>query len=364
MPVYTICGHGGEPIDSFIVPRGCTIVVKANPGCYMSKYEYNKHLRTIFCNKELQGALSEPVANISDLRKSFGPVSIFKEGDTCPNFLFRLLVDYPDNTTHIKHFSQMSGIIPVPTTASEYDIMCNVITGASDAWLKSKNILPNYVPALITNAKYSMYTSLMNKMPNSQRSQIQKMVEKLVEDENKGRKNQYNARVKSIKSGTVPINMDLSAKSILPVIYEHSIYPTKEEILSIVEASGENPSLQDVFMDGEFQEVINIDLKTLFTKLPGTYYHFACRLSEDPAISQELFTNNIFETNNGNLASRPIPAIYNRPVLEMPAEHQYYIKQAISEVERKKLLGKTRRNRQSRKSRRQHKYCNTQRSRK
>ncbi len=356
MPEYAICGHGGEPIESFVVPKGCTIIVKANPGCYMSKYDYDRHLRTLFCNKELSDILSDPVANIAVLSKTFGPVSIFKEGDECPNFMFRLLVDFPDKEKHKSNFSQMSGIIPIPSS-SEYDTMCNAITGASNTWLKSKNIIPEYVPAKITNAEFSRYTSLMDKMTNDQKPQILKMVNQLVETENKGRKARYNAIVKNVKSGYIPIRLDLPAKNILPIIYEYSIYPTKEEVITSVNESGENPSLQDIFMEGVFEELINIDLKTLFEKLPGTYYHFACRLSQDPNISQALFTNNIYETNNGGLASKHVPRAYNIPVLEMPEEHQHYIKQAIKEVERRKLLGKTRRNnrRNRRKSRKQRK---------
>lgn len=349
MNVYAICGHGTEPIESFIVPKGCTIVVKANPGCYMSKRDYDRHLRTIFCNTQISSALNDPVHNITTIRNAFGPVSIFKEGDRCPKFTFRLMVDFPDKKTHINNFSQASGLIPVPTSRNELKKLCNDTSSVSDAWLQS-NLVPKYTPAKITNAKYNMYRKLMEKMnTNDKRQQIQLMVEKLMAANNELKQQKYDSVANSIKNGYIPIDMGLSAKNILPLIYEHSIYPTKKDVFEIISAIGENPTIQEVFMEETFFNAVDIDLETLFTKFPGTYYHFACRLSDNPNISEYLFSDNVYETNNGGLTSNAIPAIYNKPVLEMPNNYQHYVRQLIAETENRK---RTVRNAEERKNRR------------
>lgn len=332
MTVYAICGHGFEPVESIRIPPGCAIVVRSNPGCAMYRDEYDKHLKTLFCDESLSRVLKDPAAHISAIRAAFGSVIVFKEGDVCPNFSFKLLVDFPD----LSQYAQVSGIIPVPTDGQP---LCGAFSGSGNVWLQSPNFVKPYVPPKITNAKFEKYAKLMESMTPEQRPAIEGMVDSLLEFENRRRKNNYNRSIKNLASGYVEVKDDLPANKVLPLIYEHSIYPTKEDIASIVSDMGENPSIGDVVNSEALEKTMSIDLKTLFEKFPGTYYHFACRITTNLNTYYSLYEQNRNIKRNGtkiSFVTRNVPAIYNTPVLKMPVEHQHYIKQAIYEAEHKK----------------------------
>jgi hypothetical protein len=317
----------------------------------MYRDEYDKHLKTLFCDESLShDVLNDPASHIAAIRAAFGSVIVFKEGDVCPNFSFKLLVDFPD----LSQYAQVSGIIPVPTDGQP---LCGAFSGSGNVWLQSPNFVPPYIPPTITNAKFATYAKLMERMTPEQRPAIQGMVDSLIAVENSRRKQNYNRHVKEIASGYVRVKNDLPANKVLPLIYEHSIYPTKEDVASIVSDMGENPSIGDVVHAKALENAISIDLKTLFEKFPGTHYHFACRITSNLNTYYSLYEQNRKVKFNGMMPSfvaRNVPAVYNTPVLKMPAEHQHYIKQAIYEAERKKQQQRTRRakRRRQRKTRR------------
>jgi hypothetical protein len=122
MPVYYIGGHGGEyprfPIrfarfqkKSFIVPAGCTIVVKALPGAGMW---FNPERLRSFCTTPIE-ILSQPQDNLPEILDIFGSVAIYKGGDMCPNFNYVLLSCYDNfpemGDTSLNNFG--SGIIDI-----------------------------------------------------------------------------------------------------------------------------------------------------------------------------------------------------------------------------------------------------------
>ena len=107
---YVIAGHGLELPESFIVPKGCTIVVDAHIG--ESQYEsklnenYNK-LCTIDDYK-----LKDPVTYSSDLLSEFKSLAIYKEGEECPQFSYQLV------GCHLSPYyacDELNGIIDIDT---------------------------------------------------------------------------------------------------------------------------------------------------------------------------------------------------------------------------------------------------------
>ena len=107
---YYISGHGGEATGTFIVPDGCTIVVKVHSGELM----YNSSLKYLkkFCKLPIN-TLINPTDNIYDIINNFGSVEIYNAGESCPNFNYSLLAYY-DNITpsHIYYEAAIgSGLI-------------------------------------------------------------------------------------------------------------------------------------------------------------------------------------------------------------------------------------------------------------
>jgi hypothetical protein len=97
---YWISGHGVDPTsgETFTVPGGCTIVVKATPG--ESTYIPEKVLRTL-C-KSNPTKLKNPLHYIPYIIKQFGSVIIYKEGEECPNFEYTLKNCLPGEINNVK----------------------------------------------------------------------------------------------------------------------------------------------------------------------------------------------------------------------------------------------------------------------
>jgi len=97
---YWISGHGLDPEsrETFTVPAGCTIVVKATPG--ESTYIPEKLLRKL-C-KSNPKKLKNPLHYIPYIIKQFGSVIIYKEGEECPNFEYTLKNCFPGEINSVK----------------------------------------------------------------------------------------------------------------------------------------------------------------------------------------------------------------------------------------------------------------------
>jgi hypothetical protein len=110
---YTILGHGNNGHGKIIVPEGSIVVAKAHPGDDIAGLEETllKEKKKILNIKHIQTILN-PLNNAKNLYKLFGSVSIFRGGQTCPNFQYSLIAIHPRdrNSCIIK----TSGIIKIP----------------------------------------------------------------------------------------------------------------------------------------------------------------------------------------------------------------------------------------------------------
>jgi len=97
---YWISGHGTDPEsgETFTVPAGCTIVVKATPG--ESTYIPDKVLQSL-CDSNPK-KLKNPLDYIPHIIKEFGSVAIYEEGEECPNFEYTLKNCFPGEINNIK----------------------------------------------------------------------------------------------------------------------------------------------------------------------------------------------------------------------------------------------------------------------
>ena len=86
---YLIGGHGIEDEPPFIVPKGCVIVVPTQMGRSTTGPEVQKNINAL-CSLSSHVTIN-PLNNIKEIIRAFGSVAIFKEGDTCPGFMYILL---------------------------------------------------------------------------------------------------------------------------------------------------------------------------------------------------------------------------------------------------------------------------------
>ena len=85
--VYTLGGHGNNGNDTFIVPKGCTVVVRVGKGDYAYSYDDNVNDLCILNNKTIEN----PSKYSDVLIKKYGSIAIYQAGDECPNFQYFLL---------------------------------------------------------------------------------------------------------------------------------------------------------------------------------------------------------------------------------------------------------------------------------
>jgi len=88
--IGTISNNGLMDLDDFfIVPNNCMIIAKATPG--ESTYAHNVvPLINKIGSKENIELSRNPLSNTKKLFNQLGPVSIYKPGDICPNFMYSL----------------------------------------------------------------------------------------------------------------------------------------------------------------------------------------------------------------------------------------------------------------------------------
>ena len=88
--VYTIGGHGDNGTKRFIVPKGCTIVVREHTG--NPAYDFTKDINKL-CKFDTD-TLTNPVKNSDALHTAYGSVAIYPAGSKCPNFNYYILGCY------------------------------------------------------------------------------------------------------------------------------------------------------------------------------------------------------------------------------------------------------------------------------
>jgi len=87
---YMIGGHGGEQSESFIVPDNCMVVVRVLHSAVQDLHTLTDYVRKI-CNMD-KNILKDPYGNLSSIIDQFGSLVIYGPGDTCPNFVYNLLM--------------------------------------------------------------------------------------------------------------------------------------------------------------------------------------------------------------------------------------------------------------------------------
>ena len=113
---YYISGHGDIVHDTFIVPEGCTIVVKGHSG----EKTYNNTLKYMekMCTLPME-TLINPKIHIHDIIHNFGSVEIYNAGDICPDFVYSL-VAYYYKVDNLRFEGIGSGLLDIETLRTTY----------------------------------------------------------------------------------------------------------------------------------------------------------------------------------------------------------------------------------------------------
>jgi len=155
---YWISGHGLDPEsgETFTVPAGCTIVVKATPG--ESTYIPEKLLRKL-C-KSNPKKLKNPLHYIPYIIKQFGSVIIYKEGEECPNFEYTLKNCFPGEINNVKDNYALcskfgSGVMDI-------DRISKFKRNCTDAYIdtSSINCITDVIDTILSLYKNSVYPTI------------------------------------------------------------------------------------------------------------------------------------------------------------------------------------------------------------
>jgi hypothetical protein len=106
--LYYIAGHGDNGVDMFIVPPGCTIVVRVEAEQTANGNDYLKNIKAL-CTID-NYILEHPEKHQDVLKKKFkSTIAVYNEGESCPNFRYTLLGCEPVKSNHPIHvFNQNS----------------------------------------------------------------------------------------------------------------------------------------------------------------------------------------------------------------------------------------------------------------
>jgi len=230
---YWISGHGADPTsgDTFIVPAGCTIVVKATPG--ESSYIADKVLRSL-C-KSNPKKLKNPLHYIPYIIKKFGSVIIYEEGEECPNFEYTLKNCFPGEINNVK---------------DNYALCAEFGSGVMDIDRISK-FKRNCTGAYIDTSSINCITHVIDTILSLYNNSVYPTIEDLQ-----------------------------------PIIKENSEY--------LLALRGTYIDLQKHVFE-KIDPYTYIKQEDLCNKLPGVYYNFVCRYRErvsDKVYSAPNFPNN------------------------------------------------------------------------
>jgi len=154
---YIIGGHGREPFnasDTFIVPENCIVIAKMYSGEQADHTKIFNPLVEKFLNKELLKSYKDPLNNLETIfsqENGFGSVSIYKAGDMCPNFVYKLQGCSFIKQDKYRCHNNASGVIDV-------DLLDTTFKNKSDVLPFSKSLLKNDMIKMFADLyEYSVY---------------------------------------------------------------------------------------------------------------------------------------------------------------------------------------------------------------
>lgn len=106
--------------DMIRVPKGSIVVVKSHPGDITLDSDTTPEYIN-FISKENEQIILDPIKYIDDITSLFGSVSIFREGDMCPNISHYYFSSF-DNDTYYRLEPSGSVIIPMDHSLSREDL--------------------------------------------------------------------------------------------------------------------------------------------------------------------------------------------------------------------------------------------------
>jgi hypothetical protein len=181
---YIIGGHGSEGEDSkiptFIVPKGCMIVVKNQCGSYGLAYQ--KHQRGI---ASLSPAiLKDPIGNYTTIANAIGDYAIYKEGQVCPNFSYTLLGCYPDEQTgkYTGCNSIGSGLIDVDRLYEDNDLIAHMRKNGRNRQMENRNAFKAFNSIPPKDEFYHYIAQLYKNSVFPTTSQIEKLMDAAKKD--------------------------------------------------------------------------------------------------------------------------------------------------------------------------------------
>ena len=107
--------------DMIRVPKGSIVVVKSHPGDVTLDSDTTPEYIN-FISKENEQIILDPIKYIDDITSLFGSVSIFREGDMCPNIKHFYFSSFDKDETYYQLEPSGSVIIPMDHSLSREDL--------------------------------------------------------------------------------------------------------------------------------------------------------------------------------------------------------------------------------------------------
>jgi hypothetical protein len=106
-------GHGGNGIDTFIVPPDCMVITKAKRGSIVFGSDFIRYINAM--TQMRVNSLLHPLQHIPELIQNFGAIRIYYPGDECPNFIYQLFpfINAQFNDTNFYINEGQGGVVPI-----------------------------------------------------------------------------------------------------------------------------------------------------------------------------------------------------------------------------------------------------------
>jgi hypothetical protein len=283
---YIIGGHGTEEgNETFIVPPGCIVVVKAFAGSVTKAYSF---LEKGLCSLT-PDILKHPITHYKDLEHVLGNLAIYKPGDVCPQFYYSLLqcYKYGDEDWWNTCNSFGSGVMDIDSIYADKGFL---------SCIKNSN------------------RQNQEKVNKSKFLNVQSSI--------------YNNNNNHIKYDAI--------YEYLQKLYRHSIFPTTEEIKAIIDEAiqYEAGTYPDRALDeilNYIESELNITQEDLCYEYPGVYYHIICRATPTglTLFQRTNPNNNVYHvpSNITYLSSKPaVRSLLKKHISEAELHRKPYIK--------------------------------------
>jgi hypothetical protein len=303
---YLIAGHGLEAIpgDTFPVPEGCYIVVKAKIGELTDSIDFHRQVSRL-CDIDHK-KLEDPKKYEDDIVNAIKSNRVYKPGEDCPNFRYRLVAC--DKKEYNKCGTYGSGVINLKKLQTS-KLCANPLgpylrfNSAQDPIDFISNLYENSI--LPTKRKVELY------LKGENRAHLQYVVNDVLKED-------YDvSNVNNDDLNSYELDQDELDYAVTTAQQQHRL-TTSECLKLLLQAP----------------ELIDTDQRTLCKLHPGAYYNFVCRQIENVTNALDQ-TTHIKPSSKNNVTKTFLSRLSNTIHYRKPQTKRYDLTRKIRNLTHK-----------------------------